>query len=86
MEYIVLHDHRHGTDSYLVRCDREPTIDEVVKALELDFEEDREDEGLTISQAINVPVIYTDPVADLAKEAGISHMTEEQQKAWWDGH
>jgi hypothetical protein len=64
MEYIVLHDHRHGTDSYLVRCDREPTIDEVVAALDLDFEEEREDEGLTISQAINVPTIPTHPMED----------------------
>lgn len=47
--YLVEHTHRFGTSTYLVRSGHLPTIDEVVSALDLDFEPEREGEEITIS-------------------------------------
>jgi hypothetical protein len=41
--YMVNHHHRFGTSLYLVRSDRLPMIGEVIKALQIDFEPDREE-------------------------------------------
>jgi len=41
--YAITHTHRHGTDVYVVRCNHEPDEDELIKALDIDFEPDREE-------------------------------------------
>lgn len=46
--FIVQYDHRYGTDCYLVRSKKMPTQAKVIKALELDFEEDK-DETIVIT-------------------------------------
>ncbi|MGD0904894.1 MAG: hypothetical protein ABR924_18380 [Terracidiphilus sp.] len=45
--YIVIHEHAHGTTSYLVEYEKEPTIKQLVRCLGLDFEPSR-GEGLTV--------------------------------------
>lgn len=49
--YIVIHTHRHGISTYLVRCDRQPSHDEVIYACDIDFEDDRDDEFLEVTPA-----------------------------------
>jgi hypothetical protein len=49
--YTVIYTHRHGVDSMSVRCDRFPTEEEVVKALDLEYEPERGDEFLEIELA-----------------------------------
>jgi hypothetical protein len=46
--FIVIHSHRHGISSYLIQCDHIPTLEEVIKACDLedDYEPDRDDEYL----------------------------------------
>lgn len=41
--YIILHNHRFGTTAYVVKASKLPTEKEVVKALGIDFEPDREE-------------------------------------------
>lgn len=46
-KYIVIHEHDHGTTSYLVEYEKEPTISQLVRCLDLDFEPSK-GESLTI--------------------------------------
>lgn len=46
--YAVTHEHRHGVSSYLIRSSHCPSEEEVVAALDIDWEPDR-GEVLTIS-------------------------------------
>jgi hypothetical protein len=46
-KFIVIHEHTHGTTSYLVEYEKEPTISQLVRCLDLDFEPSK-DEGLTV--------------------------------------
>lgn len=41
--WIVVHTHRFGTSTYLVRAKRCPSIKRVVKKCEIDYEPDREE-------------------------------------------
>jgi hypothetical protein len=41
--WVVLHTHRHGVSIYHMRSAQRPGEDEAVKALEIDFEPDREE-------------------------------------------
>ena len=46
--YVGLHHHRHGIGAYVLKCDREPTLDEFKAFLGDTFEENREGEFLEI--------------------------------------
>jgi hypothetical protein len=46
--YMVLHEHRHGSDIWLVRSNQIPSEDEVLKHCNIDFEPDR-GESITIA-------------------------------------
>ena len=54
--YTIAHEHRHGTDTHLVKCGHFPTTGEVIKACDIDFERDDENprEFLTIDPASDV--------------------------------
>lgn len=39
--YTVIHEHRHGTTAYTVRCGHFPTEEEVIEHCNIDFEPDR---------------------------------------------
>lgn len=54
--YTVIYTHRHGVDSMLVKCSRFPSKEEVVAALDLEYEPERDDEFLEIELA-REPVI-----------------------------
>ena len=42
--YVVQHHHRFGTSTYLLRFRNSmPTYEKIIKALDLDFEEEREE-------------------------------------------
>ena len=45
--FIVIHEHDHGTTSYLVEYEKEPTISQLVRCLDLDFEPSK-GESITI--------------------------------------
>ena len=42
--YIALHSHRFGYSSYIIRCNRYPSVDEVIDLCNIDFESDREED------------------------------------------
>jgi hypothetical protein len=46
--YIVLHTHRFGSSTYVVKSDRMPTELQVIRCLELDYEGTR-DESIAIN-------------------------------------
>ena len=48
--WIITHEHRHGISAYLLRSDHEPSTDEVVRALDLDYEPHRPEESIEIIQ------------------------------------
>jgi hypothetical protein len=55
-KYIVIHEHAGGTTSYLVEYKKKPTISQLVRCLDLNFEPSRE-EGLIIDRvAKNEPI------------------------------
>jgi hypothetical protein len=54
--YTVIYTHRHGVDSMLVKCAHFPSEKEVVDALDLEYEPEREDEFLEIELS-NEPVL-----------------------------
>ena len=41
--YVIIHHHRHGVTTYLVRSDHIPGEDEVIRECDIDFEPDREE-------------------------------------------
>ena len=49
--YIVYHHHRFGHDCYLAFSDHEPTAEEAIQAFGIDFEDDRDDEWISIDIA-----------------------------------
>jgi hypothetical protein len=54
--WVVMHHHRHGTDTHIVACSHEPTEVEVVRALCLDFEPDiGEDIDIYRAPIITIP-------------------------------
>lgn len=54
--YIVIYSHRHGVNTGLVKCEREPTNKEMIDAFpNWDFELHREDEFLEVEKA-NEPI------------------------------
>lgn len=59
MTYIVIYSHRHGINTGLVKCDREPTDEELIAAFpDWEFELDRDDEYLeyiTADEPILIP-------------------------------
>ena len=48
--YIIFHHHRFGHDNYLAFSDHVPSVDEVIQAFGIDFEEDRDDEWISIDK------------------------------------
>lgn len=54
--YVVQYDHRHGTDAFIVRSSRPPTEEQVVAALDLDFEPHR-NESILINEADRIVTI-----------------------------
>ena len=46
--WLVIHEHSEGITDYLVSCDRQPTEEEIVSSLNLDF--DPEVEVLTLTK------------------------------------
>lgn len=55
MIYQVTHDTPFGCDDYFVECDHRPNAQEVVAALQLDYEPD-EDESLEVYAILAVPI------------------------------
>ena len=50
--YIIYHYHRFGHDTYLAFSDHEPSVEEVIEAFSIDFEEDEDDnEWISIDRA-----------------------------------
>ncbi len=47
-QWLILHTHRFGTSIFQVAHPRKPDVARVVKALDIDFEEDRDDEDIEI--------------------------------------
>lgn len=41
--FQVTHSHRHGISTYLVMADKEPSEEALIKALEIDYEPEREE-------------------------------------------
>lgn len=41
--FQVTHSHRHGMSTYLVMADKEPSEEALIKALEIDYEPEREE-------------------------------------------
>ena len=60
--YAITHTHRHGVDTYTVRCHREPTVEDVVEALGIDYEPDMEEE-IVIDRIRHIHEIKDVPVA-----------------------
>ena len=59
--FLITHSHRHGVDAFMLMAEEEPTIEQVVKACDLDYEPDRE-ETIDISETIFIRVIEGDKV------------------------
>ena len=53
--YKVIYTHQYGVDVMLVSCDRYPTQAEIIKALNIDFDENCDGEYLEWRRA-NIPV------------------------------
>jgi len=49
--FVVQHHHRHGVDVGIIRASTEPTLDQAIQALGLDFEEERDDEWIEITES-----------------------------------
>jgi hypothetical protein len=48
--FIAIHTYKYGTETYLVEAKREPSLSQVIRACDIDFEPDRE-EYLEICEA-----------------------------------
>lgn len=58
--YYCVHSHRHGVSHYFAYSERDLTREDFIKAFEIDYEDDREDENLEVSEGIeldDIPVI-----------------------------
>ncbi len=56
----VLHAHRHGVTSYLIRASKIPTEKQLVKKLEIDFKPDR-DEFIEVQDDVGCPEVIEFP-------------------------
>lgn len=49
--FFALHHHRHGVSTGLIRAAIQPTDEQIVAAMDWDFEPDRDDEYIEVSAA-----------------------------------
>lgn len=80
--YIVIHEHDHGTSTYLVSYTEVPTESQVIRCLDLDFEPSK-GEFLTIDRVPdNEPITLTwqDSDAEDFKEPGVDDDEEEEEE------
>jgi len=89
--FLVMHHHRHGVDAFLIMAEKEPEIDDLVKACDLDYEPIREDENLEISEVDFIRVIEKDKVvtqmdvvSDACLHAEIVRMQQDAERN--EGH
>lgn len=59
--YSVTHEHRYGQDTNLVRADHFPTDDEVVQALEINYEPD-------LYESLDINVVNEGTIVELPAE------------------
>lgn len=64
--WIATHHHRHGHDTILLLSEETPTEDEIVKAAQLDFEPERDDEWIEVAPAS--PVLEIKPEVQRKKK------------------
>lgn len=57
--FVVIHEHRFGVSTYLVRSERRPSETRVIEACEIDFEPMRE-EVITIAEVDDGEVVEID--------------------------
>lgn len=60
--FLVMHRNRHDVDAFTIMSEDLPTIEDMVKACDLDYEPDREDENIEISEITSIRVIEKDKV------------------------
>ena len=58
--WLVTHEHKHGVDTNLLRSDHDPSVEEVVEALQLDYTPEDD-----IFEAIEVERIDPDSIITL---------------------
>lgn len=70
--YLLMHTHRHGVDNFFFRCDlpyAEIEAEDAAKALDVDYEADRDDEWLDLTWIDESKDIATITKADLEHAA-----------------